>query len=105
MVTISGLTNYSSIDAFRNKFAPNNIVMLTQRKNNNMVSPIFLSLSFGSFAHPFPVFLIGLLLAFGQGLGQLPGVDGLCCAPVSPVSPRHRKIPDSRHPPNLPAGT
>jgi len=44
VVTISGLTNYSSIDAFRNKFAPNNIVMLTQRKNNNMVSPIFLSL-------------------------------------------------------------
>jgi len=38
VVTVTGLSGYSSVDVFKNKFNANNMVVLTQRKVNNMDS-------------------------------------------------------------------
>ena len=49
MVTVSGLSNYSSLEAFKARFSANNIAVIAQRKTNNMDSFLLSAKVLGSF--------------------------------------------------------
>jgi len=49
VVTVSGLSNYSSLDAFKARFSANNIAVIAQRKTNNMDSYLLSAKVLGSF--------------------------------------------------------